>query len=446
MQNDLIAGRYRLEELLGRGGMSEVWAATDTELERRVALKLLTPNADTARFEREARAVASLGHPNITQLYDYGEEDGRPFIVLEFLPGGTLEEHLRPGAPLPDDDARQIAAEIASGLAHAHSRGVVHRDLKPANVLFDQEGRAKLADFGIARMVAGDGTFTEAGTVLGTAAYISPEQAAGAPATAASDVYSFGVMLYRMLTGRLPFESDDPMELVVLHRDSTPPPLTQFRNDAPALLESTATAALAKDPADRPADGAALLVALGVPAGFSSFATTPSAGAADTHATRVLPAVAAAETYVAVPPLGPPIGPPRRSRAPLVAIGLLLLVLAGAALAYELTRPAAGSTPSISTPLTFPKPTTQASTHASTSSSTIGTTLPTTTAQTTTRQQTTTPPTTQPPVTTVAPPTTTVAPPPTTTAAPPPTTTAAPPTTTAPPVTTTDVTPAATSP
>lgn len=445
MQNDLIAGRYRLEELLGRGGMSEVWAATDTELERRVALKLLTPNADNARFEREARAVASLGHPNITQLYDYGEENGRPYIVLEYLPGGTLEEHLSPGKPLPDDDVRQIAAEIASGLAHAHSRGVVHRDLKPANVLFDQEGRAKLADFGIARMVAGDGTFTEAGTVLGTAAYISPEQAAGASASAASDVYSFGVMLYRMLTGRLPFESNDPLELVALHRDSTPPPLTQFRPDAPALLESTATAALAKDPADRPADGAALLAALGVPAGFSSFATSPSLAAADTHATRVLPAAAASETYVAGPSIGPPIGPPRRNRTALIAIVLLLLVLAGAALAYELTRPAAGSTPPASIPSTIAKPPTN--TQPSTAASTIGTTLPTTTApETTTAARTTAPATTQaPPTTTVAPPTTTVAPP-TTTIAPPPTTTVAPPTTTAPPATTTDVTPAATGP
>ena len=135
------------------------------------------------------------------------------------MPGGTLEERLRDGKPLPDDEAFAIAAGVAAGLAHAHARGVVHRDLKPANVLFDEEGRPKLADFGIARMAAGDGTLTEAGTVLGTAAYISPEQAAGAPATEASDVYSFGVILYRMLTGRLPFESDDPMQLVMQHRD-----------------------------------------------------------------------------------------------------------------------------------------------------------------------------------------------------------------------------------
>src|ERR1700704_4867800 len=229
MADTVIAGRYRLDEVLGRGGMSEVWRAEDIELGRLVAIKLLAPDADTARFEREARAVASLAHPNITQLYGYGESDGRPYMVLEYVPGGKLEERRSDTPPLPAGGAFPSAPGVAAGLAHAHARGVVHRDLKPANVLFDEEGRAKLADFGIARMAAGEGTLTEAGTVLGTAAYISPEQAAGAPATAASDVYSFGVMLYRMLTGRLPFESSNPMDLVALHRDSEPPPLTDPR-------------------------------------------------------------------------------------------------------------------------------------------------------------------------------------------------------------------------
>src|SRR5438552_9663706 len=236
MSETVIGGRYHLDRLLGRGGMSEVWLANDAELDRRVALKLLAPNADTARFDREARAVAALAHPNVTQLYDYGEEDGRPFMVLECLPGGTLEDRLRDRVPLPDEESYRIATELAAGLAHAHSRGVVHRDLKPSNVLFDEEGRAKLADFGIARLAAGEGTLTDAGTVLGTAAYIAPEQAAGEPATAASDVYSFGVILYRMLTGRLPFESDDPLELVMLHRDTAPPPVSAVREDAPPLL------------------------------------------------------------------------------------------------------------------------------------------------------------------------------------------------------------------
>src|SRR5437763_6923434 len=149
MPETLIAGRYRLDERLGRGGMSEVWCATDIELGRRVALKLLAPNADNARFEREARAVASLGHPNITQLYDYGEADGRPYMVLEYLSGGTLEDQLASRKALGDDETHGIAAGIAAGLAHAHDRGLVHRDLKPANILFDAEGRAKIADFGI---------------------------------------------------------------------------------------------------------------------------------------------------------------------------------------------------------------------------------------------------------------------------------------------------------
>jgi len=407
--------------------MSEVWLAEDLELGRRVAIKLLAPNADTARFEREARAVASLAHPNVTQLYDYGNADGRPYIVLEYMPGGTLEERLRDGKPLPDDGVFAIAAAIAAGLAHAHARGVVHRDLKPANVLFDEEGRAKLADFGIARMAAGDGTLTEAGTVLGTAAYISPEQAEGAPASEASDVYSFGVILYRMLTGRLPFESSDPMQLVLQHRDDTPPPIASLRPDAPPVLESTANAALAKNPRDRPRDGAALLAELGVPAG-ASLTTAPTAVVAE-DATQVLratpaPAAAAVEAY--------PTPPPERNRLPIIAAALLVLAVAGGALAYEVTRPssAPGDTGTFA-PITLPSQSETTVTSGPTTTADTTTTEPTTTAQTTTAA----PPTTTAQTTTAPPPTTT-APPPTTA---PPTTTAPPPTT-APPATTASVT------
>src|SRR5260221_4298827 len=203
--DEVIAGRYRLIKPLGRGAMSSVWLAQDDELERRVAVKMLAQSADPARFKRQARAAAALSHPNICALYDYGEADGRRYMVLEYLPNGSLEERLESG-PLPDDETLRLATEIAAGLAHAHERGLVHRDLKPANLLFDAEDRAKIADFGIARM-GGSGTLTEAGTVLGTASYISPEQASGHPAGPASDVYSFGVILFRMLTGRLPFVS-----------------------------------------------------------------------------------------------------------------------------------------------------------------------------------------------------------------------------------------------
>ncbi len=262
MADKVIAGRYRLDERLGTGGTAEVWSAQDRNLGRRVAVKLLGPHADRARFEREARAAAALADANICTLYDYGEAAGRPFIVLEYLAGGSLEDRLVAGRPLPDEETRVIAAEIASGLAHAHGRGLVHRDLKPANILFDAAGQAKIADFGTARLGEGDG-LTAVGTVLGTAAYIAPEQAAGESVTPASDVYSFGVLLFRMLTGRLPFESDDALVTVGMHRDRPAPPIAELRPDAPARLESTATAALAKSPADRPRDGAALLAELG---------------------------------------------------------------------------------------------------------------------------------------------------------------------------------------
>jgi serine/threonine-protein kinase len=390
MAETLIAGRYRLDELLGRGGMSEVWAATDLELGRRVALKLLAPNEDNARFEREARAVAALGHPNVTQLYDYGESDGRPFMVLEYLAGGSLEELLRASGALDDADTHRIASEIAAGLAHAHARGVVHRDLKPSNVLFDEEGRAKLADFGIARMAVGEGTLTEAGTVLGTAAYISPEQAAGLPATPASDVYSFGVLLFRMLTGTLPFVSEDPLALVVAHRDEPPPLVTELRPDAPPALAATADAALAKDPSTRPADGATLLDGL---------AGGGLALAADTEATRVMPGVR------------PPRRRPPFGRALVVAL-LALLAFAGGVLAYEVTRASDGpALPAATLPSTHPRtksaPTTTAQTTAQTTRPTTtsvpSTTRPTTTIPTTTHHVTTT----RPPPTTTHPPTTT---------------------------------------
>src|SRR4051794_7775180 len=422
MPETVIAGRYRLVDLLGRGGMSEVWSAEDQELGRRVAIKLLAPNADTLRFEREARAVASLGHPNITQLYDYGEENGRPFMVLEYLGGGTLEDRLTSGKPLPDDETLAIATGVAAGLAQAHARGVVHRDLKPANVLFDDEGRPKIADFGIARMAAGEGTLTEAGTVLGTAAYISPEQAMGEPATPASDVYSFGVLLYRMLTGRLPFEADDPMELVLQHRDALPPPVTQFRPDAPARLEATTMAALEKRPADRPADGSALLVELGAPAAGLTSATTVLAGA---DATQILPRAAAPAAAASAPVESYAAPPPPRNRTPLIVAALIVLALAGAALAYAVTRSSSSGTDTGTfAPVTLPKASTAATSTSTPATTSQTTTQETTTQQTTTAQPTTRQETTAPPTTTAAPPTTTA--PPTTA---PPTTTEAPPTT-----------------
>jgi serine/threonine-protein kinase len=390
-QGDEVAGRYRLDELQGRGPMSEVWRAHDKTLDRTVALKILSPTADLARFRREAQAVAALAHENVMRVYDFGEEEAGPFMALEWLPGGTLEGRLAHG-PLPADETHRIAEGVAAGLAHLHSRGLVHRDLKPANVLFDEEGRPKLGDFGLVRHTAGSGTLTEAGTVLGTAAYISPEQAAGEPAGAASDVYSFGVILFRMLTGALPFTADNALALVDMHRHAPPPAVETLQPDAPPALAALTAAALRKDPAQRPPDGAALADALGArPAGYA---------AADTQATQILPAAA---------PL--PTGRSRRGRLA-VAGAVVLLAAAGAVLAWGVTRtgtapeggrtgePVAGTHTGTRSPTTQAAGTTRGTTTAAdrttSNRQTTATTAHTTTAATTTGRTTTTTPTTAP--------------------------------------------------
>jgi len=386
--------------------MSVVWLAEDAELGRRVAVKILGLDAARDRFEREARAAASLSHPHICRLYDYGTERGRPYMVLEYLDGGSLEDRLRAQEldPLPDGETLRVAGEVAAGLAHAHERGLVHRDLKPANVLFDAEGRAKIADFGIAR-VGGGGTLTEPGTVLGTASYISPEQAAGRPASPASDVYSFGVVLFRMLTGQLPFTSRNAMELVRMHRDDPPPYVADLRVDAPPRLARIADAALAKDAASRPPDSGALVAEL----------RDATDDATAVLARRAEPATAA--THVLGPP---PRGVrTRRSSVPLAVAAVLLLVAAGAALAFVATS--GDDTPALTTaPLTLPPvpavattapaPTeaqeTEAETTVATTTAPEAEPAPTATAPVTPPLVTPAPATTVPPAPTTASPTT----------------------------------------
>lgn len=387
---DEVAGRYRLDELQGHGPMSEVWRAHDDTLDRTVALKMLSPTADLDRFRREAQALAALTHENVMRVYDYGEDEARPFMALEWLSGGTLEDRLRQG-PLPPDETRRVAERIAAGLAHLHARGLVHRDLKPANVLFDEEGRPKLGDFGLARRTVGAGTLTEAGTVMGTAAYLSPEQAGGETAGPASDVYSFGVILFRMLTGSLPFVADEPLALMNMHRHATPPAVEDLQPDAPPDLAALAAAALSKDPAQRPADGNALLAALGE-------APTIQVAAAETAMTRVLPAAGQ-------PPPGPPPRPLWREPAA-IAAAVVLLAIGGGVLAWAVTRSGANA-PAATTSNTGHTKSQATSTQASTTHSQSTqtqpptTTAPTTTAPTTTTQPpTTTAPTTTPPTTT----------------------------------------------
>jgi serine/threonine-protein kinase len=335
-------------------------------------------------------------------------------MALEWLHGGTLEDRLKQG-PLPPDETHRVAVGIAAGLAHLHARGLVHRDLKPANVLFDEEGRPKLGDFGLARRTAGAGTLTEAGTVLGTAAYISPEQAAGEPAGAASDVYSFGVILFRMLTGALPFTADNALALVDMHRNAPPPAVETLEPDAPPQLAALAAAALRKDPAQRPADGSALLAALGEP-------PTTVAPLADTAVTR----------EISIP--DEPPAARRRWPAAAIAAALVILAAGGGVLAWAVTR--SGSSPGSPT-------STGSATHRHTAT-THGTTLRTTsTAHPTTTAKETTSHTTSPTTTRRPPPTTTQPAPPSTTlpTTVPPTTapTTLPPTTTAALTTTTAV-------
>jgi serine/threonine protein kinase len=397
-----VAGRYRLEQLQGHGPMSEVWRAHDSTLDRTIALKILSPTADLGRFRREAQALAALAHENVMRVFDYGEAEAGPFMALEWLHGGTLEERLADG-PLPPAETSRIAKGIAAGLSQLHDHGLVHRDLKPANVLFDEEGRPKLGDFGLARRVAGAGTLTEAGTVLGTAAYLSPEQAAAEPVGPASDVYSFGVILFRMLTGALPFVADEALALMNMHRYAAPPAVDELRPGAPPDLAALAEAALRKDPAQRPADGNALLAAL------SGEAPTMLIAPADTAVTRVTSAP---------PPEGPE--PRRFWREPaVIAAIVVLLALGGGLLAWAVTRsntPAAPgtsttarSTHTHSTPTTQPAPPTTSTGGQGTTTTAPHTTVPTTTItpSTTVSTPTITAPTTTLGTTTATTPTTT---------------------------------------
>lgn len=255
----VLSGRYQLERLLASGGMGSVWRARDRRLNRPVAVKELAGAGLTLpmaiqRFDREARAVARLAHPNIVALYDYGVEDGRPYLVMELVDGRSVAAILEE-APLPLASAVAIAAQACDGLAAAHAAGIIHRDIKPANLLLTGTGMVKICDFGIARLhdTASDITLSGVAPPLGSYKYLAPEQATGAPVDARTDLYALGCTLYAMLAGAPPF-SGDPRTVLRQHLEQPPPPMASGPEGIPPQLEALLQQLLRKEPAERPAD------------------------------------------------------------------------------------------------------------------------------------------------------------------------------------------------
>ncbi|MBW3578514.1 MAG: Stk1 family PASTA domain-containing Ser/Thr kinase [Actinobacteria bacterium] len=257
----LLGGRYRLDRPIGRGGMAQVWAARDEVLDRPVAVKLLSARFHDdpdfqQRFRREAQQAAALNHPNIVAVYDTGEHDGLPFIVMELVQGRSLQQIMAHGG-LTEERALEVCAEVCSALAYAHSRGIIHRDIKPGNILIDDNGDVKVTDLGIARAIDAE-TVTQTAAVLGTAAYLSPEQAQGARLDASSDIYSLGIVLYEMLSGRPPFQGDSAVGVAYQHVQEQPRPPRERNPDVSPAAEAIAMKAVAKNPANRYASAQAM--------------------------------------------------------------------------------------------------------------------------------------------------------------------------------------------
>src|SRR5439155_325406 len=351
-------GRYRIVRKLGTGGVADVYLAEDQELGRRVAIKILNDRhaADDSfveRFRREAKNAAGLSHPNIVSIYDRGTAAGTYYIAMEYLDGRSLKELIVARGPAPIKIAIEHARQILGAIGFAHRHGIVHRDIKPHNVLIGPEGRLKVTDFGIAR--SGASQMTEVGSIIGTAQYLSPEQARGSPVDQRSDLYSVGVVLYELLTGQVPFTGDTPLEIAMKHLSEVPKPPSELRPDVPHDLDLVVLRALAKDPADRyptaeqmDADLERVLTGMPVGAETAEAATAVLSGSGVIAAapTSVITRPTQGAPSRPAPPGGTPPagyygyeGPPRRRRPiwPWI-LAVLLLAAAGGAAWFAYTK------------------------------------------------------------------------------------------------------------
>jgi serine/threonine-protein kinase len=342
----LIDGRYRLQSRLGSGGMADVFLGEDEQLGRKVALKLLHRRfaedpGFVERFRREAQSAAGLQHPNIVSVYDRGSFDGTYYIAMEYIPGRSLKQLIRQEAPLDPVRAIEITIQILKAARFAHRHGVIHRDLKPHNAIIDDSGHIKVTDFGIARAGASD--MTETGSIMGTAQYLSPEQAQGHAVSAASDLYSVGIILYELLTGRVPFDADSAVTIALKHVSEAPTVPTLINPHIPPPLEHVVLWTLNKNPSDRPHTADELITALehakaeilSGDAGQRTAAMTALAaagagagfaGAADSPPLPPVPPVAEEAALAGPPP--PPEDPERRRRSRGLWVAALIALLA----------------------------------------------------------------------------------------------------------------------
>lgn len=322
---EVIADRYRLGPVLGRGGMGEVREATDQRLGRSVAVKLLQPSMASDpgarnRFEDEARSAAKLVHPNTVAVFDTGEHEGIPYIVMEYLPGRTLADEIAEG-PLAPARVRTVALQVLGALEAAHRAGVIHRDIKPGNILLTTDGTAKVGDFGIAKTAEGlDHTAT--GMILGTPSYLAPERILGAPATERSDLYATGVVLYEALTGSKPFAARTPLATAAAIQHGDPPPLTDARTGADPGLIAAIERAMAKDPERRFASAAAMAADIQAAQAPTAEATRNIATPVTTTMPTTSPPGAVSPPMHAQEPAGPSRAP---MRVPPLAIAALVL-------------------------------------------------------------------------------------------------------------------------